>query len=101
MDNELLPKVAKELGALLKEKNEAYGNSFEEAAKVLRILYPNGVAPDKYQNLLTVTRILDKLFRIATKIDAFDENPWLDIAGYGLLEVASKRSTNERAGEGL
>jgi hypothetical protein len=101
MNNNLLPEVAKELGALLKEKNEAYGNSFEEAAKVLEILYPNGVPPDKYKNLLTVTRILDKLFRIVSKIDAFDENPWLDIAGYSILEVASKRSKDEAAGEGF
>jgi hypothetical protein len=36
--------------------------------------------------LLTVVRILDKLFRIANSKDAFNEDPWFDIAGYAILK---------------
>jgi len=31
-------------------------------------------------------RVIDKLFRIASQKEAFGENPWQDIAGYGLLK---------------
>jgi hypothetical protein len=37
--------------------------------------------------MLAITRIVDKLFRIATKKDALGENPFKDIAGYGILGV--------------
>ena len=52
---------------------------------MLRILYPSGVSPDQYDDLLAVARIVDKLFRIANQKDAFGESPYRDIAGYGLL----------------
>jgi hypothetical protein len=39
--------------------------------------------------MLAITRIVDKLFRIATKKDAFGENPFKDIAGYGILGIAN------------
>jgi hypothetical protein len=32
---------------------------------------------------------IGKLFRIATKKDAFGESPFKDIAGYGILGVAN------------
>jgi hypothetical protein len=35
--------------------------------------------------MLAVIRIIDKLFRISHKKNAFGESPFLDIAGYGLL----------------
>ena len=41
--------------------------------------------PDQYTDMLAVVRIFDKLFRIATRKDAFGESPFKDIAGYGLL----------------
>ncbi|MBW2598588.1 MAG: hypothetical protein JRC60_00445 [Deltaproteobacteria bacterium] len=34
---------------------------------------------------MAVTRIIDKLFRIATDKDALGESPYHDIAGYGIL----------------
>lgn len=77
--------LAKRVGQLVDEKNKAYGNSFGEAGDFLKILYPNGVQPDQYVDLLCVVRIFDKLKRIATKKDAFGESPYNDIVGYGLL----------------
>jgi hypothetical protein len=38
-----------------------------------------------------VVRILDKLFRIANDKSAFNEDPWQDIAGYGILGTYNKR----------
>jgi hypothetical protein len=40
--------------------------------------------------LLAVTRIIDKLFRIATDEKAFSEDPWADIAGYAILMVGQE-----------
>lgn len=82
-----LKEISLELGSLLEEKNRSYGSAFSESSKILKILYPDGVLPDQYTDLLLTTRILDKLFRIATNKEAFNEEPWKDIAGYGLLGV--------------
>ena len=82
-------KIATEIGKLVDEKNVAYGSSFLKSEKILKILYPNGIQPDQYKDMLAMTRIIDKLFRIATRKDAFGESPFKDIAGYGILGVAS------------
>jgi hypothetical protein len=57
----------------------------------MRNLVPNGVKAKDYTNLLAITRVIDKLFRIATKEDAFEENPWKDIAGYALLAMRNRK----------
>ncbi|MFA6049868.1 MAG: hypothetical protein WC761_01605 [Candidatus Paceibacterota bacterium] len=77
--------LAAEVGALVDEKNAAYGNSFGEVGDFLRILYPNGISPDQYTDALCVVRIFDKLKRIASNKGAFNESPYKDIVGYGLL----------------
>lgn len=73
-----------EIGRLVDSKNKAYGDSFVRSGDVMRILYPNGIHPDQYDDALGVIRVIDKLFRIATDRDAFGEPPWEDVAGYGL-----------------
>lgn len=78
-------KAASEIAKLVKEKNVAYGDSFTLTGNVLRIFFPNGVKPDQYDDFLAITRVIDKLFRIATRKDAFGESPWKDINGYSLL----------------
>ena len=78
--------AAAEIGALVDEKQAAYGDSFGKAGDFLRLLYPDGIAPEQYGDLLTVVRVFDKLMRIATDRDALGENPWKDIAGYAVLE---------------
>jgi|TARA_R110002020_G_scaffold72542_4_gene186634 hypothetical protein len=88
-------KIANEIGKLVDEKNKAYGSSFLKSEKILQILYPNGITPDQYKNMLAITRIVDKLFRIATDKDAFGENPFKDIAGYGILGVANEEFNKE------
>lgn len=77
--------LANRVGDLVDQKNAAYGNSFGEAGAFLKILYPNGIQPDQYTDMLCIVRIFDKMKRIATKKNAFGESPYQDIVGYGLL----------------
>ena len=81
--------IGNDVGKLVKEKNEAYGDSFNESHKVLSALYPSGIKPEQYLDMLAIVRVIDKLFRIATKKDAFGENPWRDICGYSILGIAN------------
>lgn len=76
------------IGRVVTEKQIAYGDSFGNSGEILRVLYPNGIKPEQYDDMLAVVRIVDKLFRIANKKDAFGESPYSDIAGYGILGVA-------------
>jgi len=76
--------AGRDVGALVEEKNAAYGNSYDASAKIMGILYPDGIRPDQYRDALGVVRVIDKLCRLAHSPDAFGENPWADIAGYGL-----------------
>lgn len=73
------------IGNLVFEKNQAYGSSFSTSEDMLKLLFPNGVKPDQYGDMLLLARIWDKMMRIATAKDAFGENPFQDIMGYGLL----------------
>ena len=86
-------RAGREIGELVQIKQRAYGDSFGRAGDVMRILYPHGISPQQMDDALTITRILDKLFRIATNRDALGEDPYRDIAGYGLLGAAKKAST--------
>jgi hypothetical protein len=83
-----------EVGALVDAKNKAYGSSFDDAGAFLRLLYPSGIQPEQYGDMLALVRIFDKMKRIATDKDAFGESPFGDIAGYGLLGLM--RVTRER-----
>lgn len=80
-----LKQTGTDIGSLCQEKNEAYGDSFARSGEILEILYPDGIKPDQYRDALGIVRVIDKLFRLATDKDAFDESPWRDIAGYGIL----------------
>lgn len=81
--------IAESIGTLVGEKNEAYGDSFGRASEILEVLYPTGIKPGQYRDALAITRVIDKLFRLATKKDAFGESPWRDICGYAILGVAN------------
>lgn len=72
---------------LVIEKQEAYGDSFGKSKGVIEILYPTGIPIEKYDDALTLVRIIDKMFRIATDKDALGESPFKDIMGYSLLAV--------------
>ena len=89
-----------EVGALVDTKQAAYGDSFGKAGGVMRILDPNGVLPEQLDDALTVVRVVDKLFRIATDRDALGESPWRDVAGYALLSVQRVEAQRADAAQG-
>lgn len=89
--------IAKDIGILVSEKQEAYGDSFNKSEQIIKILFPNGIKQENYRDVLTITRIVDKLFRIATKKDAFGESPYRDIAGYALLGFAHDLEEKEKS----
>lgn len=79
-----------ELGALLEEKQRAYGNVFSATPAIIGLLFPDGIPVLAYRDLLTIVRILDKIGRICTaagKGDPMGEDPWRDIAGYAMLAL--------------
>lgn len=82
--------IGESIGKLVDEKNQAYGDSFNKAGDFLKILYPNGVSPEQYSDMLAIVRIFDKLMRIATDKDALGENPFRDIGGYAILKCEEK-----------
>lgn len=85
--------IGTEIGKLVEEKNAAYGSSFQRSGDVMRILYPDGIPPEKLDDALAVIRVIDKLFRIAHAANAFGESPWKDLAGYGILGEERARRT--------
>ncbi len=76
--------LGESIGALVDQKNKQYGDAFNRGGCILEILYPDGVRPDQYRDMLGVIRVIDKLFRVANGKQG-NEDPWQDIAGYGLL----------------
>jgi hypothetical protein len=74
-----------QIGELVAHKNASYGSSFAKSGVFLRLLFPEGVPPERMEDALLLVRIFDKQMRIATAKDAFGESPYQDIAGYGLL----------------
>ena len=84
------------LGQLVDKKQVSYGDSFGRAGGVLKLLYPDGIKLEQYDDMLAVVRIVDKLFRVANQKDAFGESPGNDIAGYGLLMANRHEQEQER-----
>jgi hypothetical protein len=82
-------RVGVEVADLCREKNLAYGSSFQKTGEFLRLLYPDGIRPEQYVDLGLLFRIFDKQMRIATRKDAFGESPFRDIAGYGMMGAAN------------
>jgi len=86
------------VGALVEDKQRAYGDSFGKSGAALKVLYPEGIPTEKLDDALTIVRILDKLFRIASQPageDLMGESPWQDIAGYALLALKRANSKKE------
>ena len=77
--------LGRRVGQTVDEKQAAYGDSLYKAGVFLLLLYPDGIKPEQYDDLLCLVRIFDKQMRIATAKDALGESPYSDIAGYGLL----------------
>ena len=85
LDDPIWAELGGEVAKVLDTTNKAYGNSTEKSAKIVSILYPNGIQPEQMHDVRCLISILDKLSRIANDKDAFGESPWRDVAGYALL----------------
>ena len=85
MKNNKFSDIGADVGKLVYDKQLAYGDSFGRSGECLRQMFPEGIKPSQYDDLLTIARILDKLFRLANDPRAFDENPYRDIVGYAIL----------------
>lgn len=84
------------IGELVNNKQKVYGNSFGKCGPFLKLLYPDGISPDKYDDLLCIVRIFDKVMRIATEKNALNESPWADLVGYGLLGLMKDEKDKEK-----
>jgi hypothetical protein len=77
------------LGRTCDRKHAAYGEGLFKVGEVMKMMWPEGVPEDQLQDAAVTARVLDKLFRIAAtrpeKGDPMREDPWGDIAGYGLI----------------
>jgi hypothetical protein len=89
--------LAEQIGKLVEEKNAAYGSSFDKTGDFLKLLYPNGVNINQYNDMLCLVRIFDKLMRIANDKGAFSEEPYKDIMGYALLGLKMTNDNMEMA----
>ena len=76
--------VGTKIGKLVDEKNRQYGDAFSKSGDFLNILYPDGIEPHQYHDMLALVRMFDKQMRIANGNQG-DENGWNDITGYGIL----------------
>lgn len=86
----------REIGVLTSKKNAAYGDSITDSAKIMSILYPNGVPADQYIDAGAIWRCLDKIKRISSGDKwAFGENPWEDLAGYAIRMSCLDRPENQ------
>jgi len=92
--------TGRRIGKLVAEKKAAYGDSIERSRGIMKILYPDGVPPEKFDDALIMLRVIDKQCRISTDKDAFGESPWSDIIGYALralnlVQLKRQRNSNE------
>ena len=92
--------IGTRIGSLVDKKNKAYGNSFHEAHRFLEVLWPHSIPLNAYPLVMAFTRILDKMFRMATDPDAFDEDPAADLVGYCLLLAGMKDGEKVNPKEG-
>lgn len=76
--------IGKKIGELVDVKNRQYGDAFNKSGDFLEILYPDGIQPEQYKDMLVTVRIFDKLMRVANG-NKGNENAFNDIAGYGIL----------------
>ena len=81
-------KIASNLATILSMKNDAYGNAFDKTTQILTLLYPTGIKVEQFKDVHVLTRMLDKLSRIARDNDPLGESPYMDIAGYAILSLA-------------
>lgn len=99
--------LAKGIADLVTEKEKAYGSAFDKAGDFLKVLYPDGIKPEQYKDMLCIVRVFDKLMRIATSYEGTEEKKveaYSDLMGYGLLGLRAslaeiKQQPSEHLGQ--
>jgi hypothetical protein len=86
----LFMSIAKEFAGVVEVKNKQYGDSFVKTPEFLTILWPDGIKPEDYADMLALVRIFDKMMRIAHGKQG-EESPWGDMLGYSILALANER----------
>jgi hypothetical protein len=81
-----------ELGQVVAEKNQAYGDAIASVGPALRLLFPDGIRPEQYDDLGLIVRVWDKLSRVTHDKGFGGESPWRDLAGYGILGALADAS---------
>lgn len=90
---EKIKKIQDEIRKTLLEKNAEYGDAWIKVDECLKILSRNE-APE---NILLVTRILDKFSRILnTSSFEIKREAWIDICGYSTLALVGMGNTGIR-----
>lgn len=89
--------LALKVGRKVAEKNKAYGDSVRNAARIMQILYPKGIAFDQIPGALLTVRMLDKLSRMANDPEFGNEDPPFDMAGYSLLWMELQENGLDKA----
>ena len=82
--------IALKIGQLVESRQSTYGDSFGKSGKILEIMYPNGIEVSQYNELLSIVRILDKLFRLS---QGQLKDTYEDICGYAILGAERNQRT--------
>lgn len=72
----------KSLAEFIQTKDAEYGQTYDKAGKILEILLPDGISPDKYNTISIYWRLIEKIARGLNTNDDIDI--WRDIVGLGL-----------------
>ena len=86
--------IGAQVGKVVFEKNMKYGDSFHLCGDFFRLIFPNGIRPDQYDNMLYLARDFDKTMRIANGSQG-EENPVMDKVGYGILMLGKDDKENK------
>ncbi len=79
--------IGRKLGEIVALKQCSYGDSIPKTVKFLQDQYPDGIPVDKYLTVIIQIHAYEKLSRATSQPEAFDENPFKDLAGYCLLRL--------------
>lgn len=94
--DDIFMQLATDLGKLLAEKNQAYGDAFSKTTQILTLLYPQGIKVEQFKDVHVLVRMLDKMSRIAQDNDPLGESPYKDLAGYAILAQANLIAQNSK-----
>lgn len=83
MDTTDLETITPKLIEDIKISNRQTGNSFTEATKVMKIIFPNGIA-GKEQDAFAIYNIITKMFRISNAGQEEVSKLWLELNAYAL-----------------